>query len=574
MKDTVRQTMLLNLGPNFNLPKEKWKIFCLRVQRKLSNEAFLFEISFNEEYEVLVNDTVNKIIARRKQIEEKKLLKPVAKSDVISVNPSAIKVEQIRQVGPERVALNGLDRIGLSKIFHTLGFTTTQANLGMGLVASRMVHPASEWETYRWFNQDSALGELLNIEVTSDKALHEISDIIYNNKDKIEQLICNNLSSIFNAKSIKTYYYLINSYFDTWLNSDEIQPGHSQEKPSDCPLRSLGLVLDNNGFIIRSEIVSGNVSDPNTLEVMLKKLGATKVSQIVMDRDIATASNIQWLREHNYQYIVLNREHEQVFDFSKSLNILSKTNCAIEIYKEITEDQSEASLYCFSQNHDLEESSISLDKAAKFEEELKQIDEGLKNPLCQRDKTKIEMRIDKLFQKYDGISQFYKVIVSDNSLIKSIQEPLLATKITWFNKFFQDNIQKQPATYCIKSNIINLPAEEMWRQYSQLLDIEPVFSIFKADIDFKSLTEKVCTFESHIFITTLAYQCIQIIHKTLQKSGIYTSWESIRLSLASQSTFTVILPTADGVNERVRITSEPEPRQIPIFRALHITRHP
>ena len=36
------------------------------------------------------------------------------------------------------------------------------------------------------------------------------------------------------------------------------QHGHSKEKRNDCPLLTLGLVVDGSGFVRRSEVRAGN----------------------------------------------------------------------------------------------------------------------------------------------------------------------------------------------------------------------------------------------------------------------------------------------------------------------------
>ena len=43
------------------------------------------------------------------------------------------------------------------------------------------------------------------------------------------------------------------------------QRGHSKEKRSDCPLLTLGLVLDGAGFVRRSQVFAGRVDEPRTL---------------------------------------------------------------------------------------------------------------------------------------------------------------------------------------------------------------------------------------------------------------------------------------------------------------------
>jgi transposase len=570
---STHQETILNLGQNFDLPKDKWKGFCIKIERELNNAPCLFESSFNKEYDLLVKDTVNKIIAKRNNFKEKK---PTQSSpDYIKVNKTGIRTESIRQVGPEHVALTGVEKLGLPTVFQSLGYTKHQVSMALGTIASRMVHPSSERETYRWFNQDSALGELLDLDISSDNALHRISDLIYSDKDNIEYSINQNVNNIFHTSAVVSFYDLTNTYFEGRPNIDKAKHGHSKEKRTDCPLISLGLVLDLNGFIIRSEIFPGNVSEPSTLKDMMTKLGATKVGQVVMDRGIATADNIKWLKENNYSYLVVNRESKRIFDFAKAIEIKTKTNNIVKIYKELTEDGSEARLYCYSENRELKESAIWLKKVAKFEAELKKIDEGLTKPRCQRAKTKIDMRIGRLLQKYSGIAQHYNIQILDNSATKSTQELLLATKIIFKKDPLQGSMLDKPGIYCIKSNILTMTAEEMWGQYVNITDIEAVFRSLKSDLGLRPIFHQThCRVESHIFITLLAYQCIQMIRKILNTVDINESWDTIRHILASHGRVTIVLPTDKGVNERIRITSDPENWQVNIYRALRITNYP
>ena len=68
--------------------------------------------------------------------------------------------------------------------------------------------------------------------------------------------------------------------------------GHSKQKRFDCPLVTLGLVLDGSGFVRRSRVFDGNVSEAGTLEEMLAGLDAPSSALVIMDRGIATEENI------------------------------------------------------------------------------------------------------------------------------------------------------------------------------------------------------------------------------------------------------------------------------------------
>jgi len=109
-------------------------------------------------------------------------------------------------------------------------------------------------------------------------------------------------------------YDLTNTYFEGQCTQNpKAQFGRSKEKRSDCPLVTLGLVLDGDGFPLGSQVFPGNASEPATLALMLGGLqGKNPLScekpVIIMDAGIASASNIAWLIEHGYQYLVVSRE--------------------------------------------------------------------------------------------------------------------------------------------------------------------------------------------------------------------------------------------------------------------------
>ena len=58
--------------------------------------------------------------------------------------------------------------------------------------------------------------------------------------------------------------------------------GHSKDKRTDCPLLTLGLVLDASGFVRRSQVFAGNVREHHTLAEMLDVLDAPHDALVVM----------------------------------------------------------------------------------------------------------------------------------------------------------------------------------------------------------------------------------------------------------------------------------------------------
>lgn len=165
--------------------------------------------------------------------------------------------------------------------------------------------------------------------------------------------------------------------------------GRSKEKRHDCPLVTLGLVLDGSGFVRRSETFAGNAAEGQTLAHMLGNLGAPAGALVVMDAGIATDANLFWLREQGYRYLVVSRERARQFELETAIPIETATGSALHIQRVEDSDHQEVRLYCYSEQRAQKEQSIHQRFCERFEASLQSIADGLSKP-------RTEKRIDKL----------------------------------------------------------------------------------------------------------------------------------------------------------------------------------
>ena len=56
------------------------------------------------------------------------------------------------------------------------------------------------------------------------------------------------------------------------------------------------------------------MAESKTLEQMLRDLKAPNSTAVVMDRGIATAANVEYLKCEGYKYVVVSRERKRIFD--------------------------------------------------------------------------------------------------------------------------------------------------------------------------------------------------------------------------------------------------------------------
>ena len=152
-----------------------------------------------------------------------------------------------------------------------------------------------------------------------------------------------------------------------------------------------------------------------------------------------------------------------------------------------------------------------------------------------------------------------------------------ALSITWQKHSVPGSFVDLPGVYCLRSNQTQWPEEQLGRTYMMLTDLEAVFRSFKSDLGFRPIFHsKEERADSHLFITVLAYQLVQLIRRRLQESGcdVNGSWRTLREIMSTQCRVTASFRRADGKALHVRKASRAEPEQMAIYRALKVNPAP
>jgi transposase len=375
--------------------------------------------------------------------------------------------------------------------------------------------PGSELAAHRWLGQQSALGELLDIDFGRMPlmTLYRASDTLMKHRDVIERTLFNRVHDLFGLETIVTLYDLTNTYFEgTAAANPKAQHGRSKEKRSDCPLVTLGLVLDGSGFVRRSQTFEGCAAEAKTLEHMLKDLGAPNGALVIMDAGIATEANLIWLREHGYRYLVVSRERVRQFETQTAIPIETAAGNTVHIQRVDDVSNKEVRLYCHSEQRQQKEQGINQRFCERLEVGLQKIADGLSKPRAEKRLGKLQERIGRLKEQSRGAGQHYAVeLLPDESGEKAVglrwtKQPRPGTRLT------------HPGVYCLRSNEIGWDSEQLWRTYIMLTDLEAVFRSFKSELGLRPVYHhKEIRVDGHLFITVLAMAERQIRGHLSQK---------------------------------------------------------
>ncbi len=574
----VKQRTLLNLGKDFAIDPEHWPLLTARIEQLLQgcepHQQELFHVADE------LTQCLEASAQRYSALIIAKLAQPVdaasPEPDYHTVDINHVETLQARSIGVETLAWHAVMQLQLDQKLTALGFNKVELAAAIGNIIGRVVSPGSELHTHDWLQSRSALGELLDHDYghTSLTRLYTISDKLLKHQTALETFLSEQEQTLFELNRSIVLYDLTNTYFEGQCHQNpKAQFGRSKEKRSDCPLVTLGLVLDGEGFPLSSQVFPGNASEPGTLELMLdglqKKQPLPQVTKpvIIMDAGIASADNIAWLIEQGYHYLVVSRERSVInpTDQDDAVMVRETEHSQVCVYRETDQDTHETRLYCHSEQKQKKEQAIRNRFHVRMEEALNKLDAGLNKKGTIKKYSKILERIGRLREKNRRVSQDYRIdVITDD-------EKKNAIRLEWQREPQSKQNDQHCGVYCLRTNIPDWSEEQLWTTYIMLTEIEATFRSLKTELGLRPVYhQKEDRVTGHLFITLLAYHLVHTLRYQLKQQGIHLSWDSIRNIMSTQQRITMTLPTDDHKMIHLRTTTKAELRQKQIYEALNI----
>jgi len=568
-----RQRDVLNLGVSFNLPVEQWKDLANCIETELTGQRPLFD--YPKKLRALARKYARAIIHQRSEAIDERQDIP-ADYQVVDVN--SVDSEDIRTVGAEHVVYETIKELGLDRKLRSFGLTRMQLSLALGMIAGRMIVPGSERATHQWLLERSALDELMGIDLSgvSLDSAYKASDLLLKNKEALEDHLRQTEGQLFGLDEKIILYDLTNTFIEgTGKFNGKARYGRSKEKRSDCLLVTLGLVLDVQGFPKNSRIYEGNISEPKTLEHMIKGLSIGEYGHdpllmptIVLDAGIASEDNIKWLRSKGYHYIVVSRKKKKAIPASVSMVAVKQTDegdVLVEAGLCNNPDTDELELYCHSVDKEKKEEGIKNSFQSRLESDLMTARNALKKKSGTKNYEKVIERIGRLKERYRSVAHGYKItIVKDPGTDK-------AKNIIWSHT----EREKTSGVYCLRTNQKALKVQQIWDIYTMLTDIEDAFRCMKSELGLRPIYhQKEIRCDGHIFITIIAYHLMHTIRYKLRHKGVKFCWTTIRRQLSTHVRATTTMKRKDDKVIKIRKSSKTEPAHEIIYDALGLSHRP
>jgi transposase len=576
-----RHRTILHLG-ELKLPREAWKALADTIEAKLSGQQSLYPIE--ESIERLADHYAQLIIRNRLAQAADESGTSVSEEEqqprYETINLNSIENSKCRTVGAEYVGISIFKELGLDAYLKKLNLTDEQVHLAQLSVVGRLVHPASELNTAAWARHTSAMDELISTDFShlSHNALYRISDVLFKHKEPLENYLARREKDLFHLEEKIILYDLTNTYFEGSARSNsKARHGRSKEKRSDCPLLTLGMVIDEQGFPKTSRILPGNVSEPGTLQQFLTALrGEPSEKQpkpgqgitVVMDAGIATDANRALLKELGYDYIVVARNQPVAFsELNMDQLITVKQDRQNRVEVELIDRDGERILFCKSKLKAAKEQSMKQRFQQHFEQDIKLVASALHKKYGTKNYDKVMQKIGRLKQKYSRIAAYYQIDVK--------KQGRNAVDLSWKQIHQQRAEERFSGSYFLRTSRTDLDEKQIWSIYTMLTNLEDAFRSLKSELELRPIRHhKEHRSDAHLFIGVLAYHLLNTIQTKLRKNDIHIQWWRVRQFLSTHVRITTSMTTRQGKRIHIRKSTQPELFHKHIYQALGLTPFP
>lgn len=565
-----RQRMFLNLGTDFSLPEDKWKELANRIEEIITGQQSLSE--YPEQIETLARKYARKVIRRQSSVVSKEEDSSDYVPDYQTVDINSVQNEHARTIGAEHVVYHTIKQLCLDQKLLELGLNKPQVETALGVIVARLIFPASERASHIWLKKISGIDELMDTDFSnlSQDKVYKASDNLLRRKEEIEEYLSWKERSLFDLQEKIILYDLTNTFFEgSGKYNKKAHFGRSKEKRTDCPLVTLGLVLDADGFPKKSKVFCGNVSEPKTLEAMIGDLSREdslfNKPIIILDAGIATNANIKWLKErkNRYSYLVVSRKKKE--DIPKDIEMVTvKEDKQVIVRAAIVENKEtdEIELYCHSTGKEKKEKAIKSLFSQRLEEELEKAREALFKKSGTKRYEKVIERIGRLKERFKRIAHRYEITITKDAKTNK------AIAINWEQK----KTENKDGIYCLRTDIKGQTGQEIWSIYNMLTDIEDAFCCMKSELGLRPVHhQKECRVDGHLFITVLAYHILHTIRFNLRRKGIHHDWTTIRTLLSTNVRISTTMKRKDGKMIHIRKSSRVESFHKEIYYALNLS---
>jgi len=489
----------------------------------------------------------------------------------VEVDLKRVSVERSRRFGGAWLGLEICRRLGLPEFLDETIATGREEIpwpvMALVLVLGRLCDPASELHLAEHFFASSALGELLGVpaEKVNDDRLYRALDKLLPHKKAMEKHLKERMGELFSLDYDLLLYDVTSTYFEGQAESNTLaQRGYSRDHRGDCKQVNIALVVSRCGMPVGYELFAGNTADVSTVEDMVEHVEGLygKANRIwVMDRGMASQSNMEFLQQEGRRYIV-GTPKSMLKQYERELLEADwkQVHEGLEVRLCPAPDGAEVFILCRSAQRVDKERAMHDRFEKKIEEGLKKISEA-----CKKKKQKmgaIERRVGALLGSNTRAAGLFQVQVEAGA------DGYVEFRWTK-NEAWREWARRSEGCYMLRSNVADWSPEELWRAYIQLTEAEEAFRIQKSDLRIRPVWhQKQERVEAHILVCFLTYVLWRTLGQMCRAAGLGDEPRKVFAALSELAVVDVVLPARNGVTIRRRCVARPDEHQAILLQRL------
>jgi transposase len=491
----------------------------------------------------------------------------------VEVDVKGVRVERSRQFGGPWLGLELLRHLELDRFLkEALPVGREQIPwplMATVLVLGQLCDASSELHLAERFYQSSALADLLSVpaEKVNEDRLYRALDKLLPHKAGLEKHLQEKLGELFELDYDLLLYDVTSTYFEGQAEKNsQAQRGYSRDHRPDCKQVNIALVVSRCGMPLGYEIFAGNRQDATTLEEIVAHIEGLygRANRIwVMDRGMAGADNVEFLREGGRRYIVgMAKNSLRKFERELLAPDWRRVHEGLEVRITPAPGGKEVFILCRSAERRAKEQAMHERFEQRIEEGLKKIQTG-----CQKKKQKpvaIATRVGRLLGRNTRAAALFDVKVeADRGGFARLRWSKVETWREW--------ARLSEGCYMLRSNVTDWSPEDLWRAYIQLTEAEAAFRIHKSDLAIRPVWhQKEHRVQAHILICFLSYVLWKTLAASCRQAGLGDEPRRVFETLSEIALVDVILPTKSGTVIRKRCISQPTEHQQILLQRLRL----
>ncbi len=496
--------------------------------------------------------------------------------DSVSVKLREVRVERGRSFGDVWLGWLLWQALELDKLCEEVlprgRETVTWPQMALILVLARLCEPSSELHIAEDWYRRTALEDLLGIKAKSvnETRLYRALDQLLPHKRALEVHLKRRLGELFDLDYELLLYDVTSTYFEGEAKANKLAKfGYSRDRRSDCKQVCLGLVVTREGFPVGYEVFPGNTTDVTTVEDIVEEMENRfgKANRVwVMDRGMVSEDNLEFLREEGREYIIgtprseLKKWEQELVDRSG----WEQVRDGLEVKFCKGPDELETFILCRSVDRQDKERAMHERFAKRIVTDLDRLERRLRRARRVADRSQVERQIGRILERNSRAGKKFQVTVKEDASRASGLGVQVKERHDW-----SEWARLSEGTYILRSNVTDWSPAELWRTYTQLVEVEAAFRIQKSDLKIRPVWhQKGERVEAHILVCFLAYVLWKTLSSWQKKAGLGSSPRTVLEELHRINSIDVVLPVEGGPEVRLRCVVRPDQAQAALLSRL------